>query len=120
MAIGATAVAVSQQRRAERQRHDAELDALDGSVIGTADTDFALSALLATEAHRLRPDGNSLVALNRSLRALPNITRAIYPSYVSSQTMRARHVTGRNFRRAPRRRPSHIRRYGDARRSWHR
>ena len=86
VAIAATTMAVVQQRRAERQRQDAELDLLNGSAIEAADTNFALSGLLGAEALRLRPDGESRIALQRSLRAQPSALRSIYPSYVTSDT----------------------------------
>jgi class 3 adenylate cyclase len=86
VAIAATTMAVAQQRRAERQRHDAELDLLNGSVMETADSDFALSGLLGAEARRLRPDGESLVAMQGSLRTQPSVLRSIYPAYITADT----------------------------------
>jgi WD40 repeat protein len=83
VAAVATVVAVSQLRTADRQRRAAQLSLLASSAKDLASSQVDVAGLLATEANRLRPDGESLDALESVLRTRPDVARSIYPSFLS-------------------------------------
>ena len=71
-------VAVGQRREAEAQRRDAAVTALASQALGLRSSRRDLAALLAVEAHRLRPDVTSEAALFGTFTASPGVERVVH------------------------------------------
>ena len=84
LAIGATVVAVAQQRTANRQRHQAQLALLPSTATALAGSRVDVAALLAVEANRLQPSASSLGALETVLRTQPSVVRTLYPTFLQN------------------------------------
>ena len=82
LAIRATVVAVSQQRTANRQRHQAQLALLPSTATALASSRVDLASLLAVEGNRLQPSASSLGALETVLRTQPSVVRTLYPTFL--------------------------------------
>ncbi len=78
IASGAGAVALSQRRQAEAQRRDAAVTALASEAVSLRTSRRDLAALLAVQAHRLRPDARSEAALFGTFTASPGVERIVH------------------------------------------
>ena len=78
IAAGAGAVALSQRKQAEAQRRDAAVTALASEAVSLRTSRRDLAALLAVQAHRLRPDATSEAALFGTFTASPGVDRIVH------------------------------------------
>ncbi len=94
VAAAATVAAIALQRSAnaartvaDRQRRQAQIALVASTARDVGRSSVDVAALLAVEAHRLQPDGDTLGALETVLRTQPSVARVIYPAYLTSTSV---------------------------------
>ncbi len=81
LTLVAGAVAIGQRQQAQTERREASITALTSEASSLRNSRRDLAALLAVEAHRLRPDSSSEAALFGTFTASPGVERIVHTGF---------------------------------------